>query len=136
MTAAPGSPPRRSRLLIIALLWVAIDGLLIRIAAGSGFNDWAHTYEETPLLFIAELVVSAVNLAVVGLILGRPTRPVLLAAAGWGGLVAVLGVLLVAANDTSGSAVTVAAAIAGWLAYGAAGELAPNDAGGSRDRSG
>src|SRR5664280_2433759 len=101
MSTRGGSTSRSPRLVLVAVLWVATDVLLIRIAAGNGLADWAHTFHETPRLFIAELAVTVIDLLVAGIVLRRPTHVVLLAAAVWGLLVAVFGVVLVAADDTS-----------------------------------
>lgn len=121
MSGPRGSSPRPRRLVLVAVLWVAIDVLLIRIASGGDLTDWAHTFRETPRLFMAELTVSVIDLLVAVVVLWRPDHGVLLANAAWGLLVAVFGVVLMAANDTSASLIVVGASIAGWLAYRAAG---------------
>lgn len=113
-----GWPSSRRWPLLVATVWVGIDLLLLRIAAGAGFTDWAHTYSEKPKLFVAILFTVVIDLVVAGLVVAHPARRVLLASVAWGALVAVFGiVLLVRGNDTSGSAISVGAVAAAWLAY-------------------
>ena len=121
MSGPRRSSPRPPRLVLVAVLWVAIDVLLIRIASGGDLTDWAHTFRQTPRLFMAELTVSVIDLLVAGVVLWRPTHGVLLASAAWGLLVALFGVVLIAANHTSAAFIVAGASIACWLAYRAAG---------------
>ena len=109
--------------MLAAVLWVAIDVLLLRIASGGTLRDWDYVFRTSPLMFAAAMTVSVINLVVAGVMLWRPTRGVLLATAAWGLLVEVFGVALVVHHDESGGLVVVGAVIASWLAYRAAGKL-------------
>ncbi len=122
--AGPRTPsPRSLPLLSAAVLWVAIDVLLIRIASSGTWRDWDYLIRTSPLVLAALMTSSVINLVVAGVTLWRPTRGVLLATVAWGLLVEVFGVALIVRHDKSGGLVVVGALIASWLAYRAAGTL-------------
>jgi hypothetical protein len=106
----------------LAVLWLAVDVVLLRIASGGNLQDWDYVFQTQPLVFVATIVVIAGNAVAAGLVLRRPLRPVLLTVGAWGVLVAIFGVALRVAHHDSASLVVAGSLVCGWLAYRAAGK--------------
>lgn len=111
---------RQPLLVALAVLWLAVDVVLLRIASGGNLQDWDYVLHTQPLVFAAAIMVTVGNAVVAGLVILRPVRRVLLGAAAWGVMVAVFGVALRFVHHESASLVVVGSLVCGWLAYRAA----------------
>jgi hypothetical protein len=111
---------RQPLVVALAVAWLAVDVVLLRIASGGNLLDWEYVAHTQPLVFVTTIMVAVGNVVAVGLVLRHPLRPVLLALAAWGGLVAVFGVALRVAHHDSGTLVVVGSLACAWLALRAA----------------
>jgi hypothetical protein len=107
------------RAALVALSWLAISALLVRIASGGTLADWPHVYWEEPRLFVAVVAASAIDVLLVAVLLvGRGVLRFQLSL-GWGVLMAAFAVVLVAVGHTSGLAIGALGLFAAWQSVSA-----------------